>query len=306
MGYTKNTWTDRNVQYPNRYTDELSNVKTFTASPGTITEAGTKVTASRMNNLEGGIESAHKGTHVYGASSGGSDAYSISFSAPFTAYNAGMVINFKADVSNTGAATINVDSLGAKSIKKINPESGKVTIVTGDIIANGIYQLIYDGTDFLMVNKLSAGTYLIDDITLGSASASLDIGTFLGIYDEILLTFFDARITISQTLNRVLARFNDDSGNNYTKDGTASQSYVNIAGLGGSAVSSPRVMSYARIINVADAYKQVIYSTEGIGLGEKIDVWHNNTDKITKITLYPNTDNLDTGMRIIAKGVIWG
>jgi hypothetical protein len=56
--YTKTTWKDRSVQYPNRYTDESSNVKTFTPSPGTVTEAGTTVTAQRMNNIEDGIANA--------------------------------------------------------------------------------------------------------------------------------------------------------------------------------------------------------------------------------------------------------
>ena len=56
MPYTPNTWVDRNVQYPTRYTDELANVKTFTPSPGTVTEAGTTVTAAKMNNIEEGID----------------------------------------------------------------------------------------------------------------------------------------------------------------------------------------------------------------------------------------------------------
>ena len=58
--YTKNTWIDRNVEFPHRYEDELGNIKTFTSSPGTVTEEGTAVTASKMNNIENGIYNAHQ------------------------------------------------------------------------------------------------------------------------------------------------------------------------------------------------------------------------------------------------------
>lgn len=59
MGYTKETWVDRNVQYPSRYTDQTANTYTFTVSPGTITDAGTNITADRMNNLESGVFDAY-------------------------------------------------------------------------------------------------------------------------------------------------------------------------------------------------------------------------------------------------------
>ena len=58
MAYTKTTWVDRNVQYPNRYQDQSLNTYTFTPSPGTVTQAGTDITAARMNNIENGIENA--------------------------------------------------------------------------------------------------------------------------------------------------------------------------------------------------------------------------------------------------------
>lgn len=56
LSYSKTVWADRNVQYPRRFTDQNSNVLTLTASPGTITAAGTPVSASVMNNIEDGIE----------------------------------------------------------------------------------------------------------------------------------------------------------------------------------------------------------------------------------------------------------
>ena len=60
MAYTKQTWTDRVVEYPNRYKDQNEVQYTFERDEGTITEAGTFVNAGRMNTIEQGIEDAHK------------------------------------------------------------------------------------------------------------------------------------------------------------------------------------------------------------------------------------------------------
>lgn len=133
MGYTKTTWVNG-------------------GSPA--------INATNMNNIESGIEAVHKGTAIYAASSTGTDAYAVTFSPAFTSYNTGMVINFKADVGNTGTATLNVDSLGAKNIKKFI-SSGKTDVATGDIIASGIYTAVYDGTDFILTNPNSISTSLL-------------------------------------------------------------------------------------------------------------------------------------------------
>ena len=153
MGYSKYTWVDRAVQYAKRYAFTLITGSTYDidAAPGTITQAGSAQTAARMNNIETGIEAAHKGTHIYAASATGNDTYVVAFTTPFAAYNTGMIVNFQPDAGNTGAATINVDALGAKTLKKMTA-AGKADVATGDIIANGIYTVKYDGTDFIVDN----------------------------------------------------------------------------------------------------------------------------------------------------------
>lgn len=59
MIYSRQTWNDRSVEYPRRYTSVVDgSYTTFTPSPGTITEAGTPINASNLNNIETGIENA--------------------------------------------------------------------------------------------------------------------------------------------------------------------------------------------------------------------------------------------------------
>lgn len=60
MAYTKTTWVDRLVQFPNRYakSGESTGQVTLVADPGTVTQAGTALSAVNMNNIESGIQKA--------------------------------------------------------------------------------------------------------------------------------------------------------------------------------------------------------------------------------------------------------
>lgn len=77
----------------------------------------------------------------------GQDTYVVSFTnlAP-TAYYAGMMILVKFATTNTGASTINVNSLGAKAIRK--GTGGATALSASDLVTTKIYTLIYDGTNF--------------------------------------------------------------------------------------------------------------------------------------------------------------
>lgn len=91
-------------------------------------------------------------TYDYAASSAGSDTYAITVTPAPTAYATGQVFRFKADVANTGAATLNVNGLGAKTIVK-NVSS---TLITGDIDAGKIIEVVYDGTNMVMQSPTAA------------------------------------------------------------------------------------------------------------------------------------------------------
>lgn len=61
MAYTKTTWVDRIVQFANRYTksNETVNSVDLVANPGTVTQAGTPLSAGNLNKIEQGIADAH-------------------------------------------------------------------------------------------------------------------------------------------------------------------------------------------------------------------------------------------------------
>lgn len=87
---------------------------------------------------------------IYAADGGGSDSYAITLSPALSSYTTGLMINFKANTANTGGASLNINGLGAKTIKK----NLNVDLNDGDIKATQIVQVIYDGTNFQMLSPV--------------------------------------------------------------------------------------------------------------------------------------------------------
>lgn len=84
------------------------------------------------------------------ATGGGSNAFTLSLAPAPASYQAGMMFSFKADAAITGAATVDVNGLGAKSIKKYVVDD----LGADDIKANQFVTIIYDGTNFQMLSQL--------------------------------------------------------------------------------------------------------------------------------------------------------
>jgi hypothetical protein len=83
------------------------------------------------------------------ASTGSANAYVLAASRVMTAYAQGDRYCFEANFANTGAATLNVDSLGAKDIKRLDGSA----LLAGDIQSGAFVDVIYDGTNFLLLNR---------------------------------------------------------------------------------------------------------------------------------------------------------
>jgi hypothetical protein len=100
----------------------------------------------------------------YAATTGSANAYAVALSIAPAAYTAGMIVSFKASFANTAAATINVNSLGAKTIKKYSTSD----LAANDIVSGQIVTLIYESTAdvFQMITPLgnkaiATGTHTI-------------------------------------------------------------------------------------------------------------------------------------------------
>lgn len=82
----------------------------------------------------------------YYSDTGAANAYVITTGLSLSALSTGMAFRFKAANSNTTTSTLNVDSIGVKTIKG----KGDAVLVANDIEQNDVVEVIYDGTDFRM------------------------------------------------------------------------------------------------------------------------------------------------------------
>lgn len=83
----------------------------------------------------------------FAADAEASDTYVIMLASAPAAYSTGMMIVFTANTANTGACTVNVNGLGAKSLKMLHDQDpGNSYIEAGSVV-----MAVYDGTNFQMI-----------------------------------------------------------------------------------------------------------------------------------------------------------
>lgn len=104
----------------------------------------------------------------YAADAGANDTYAISLPTSPGSYVTGATFRFKANTANTGACTLNVNTLGAISIKK----SYNNDLVDGDIKANQLVEVVYDGTNFQLLSPTTTA-----GITSGSLTHDISSNT---------------------------------------------------------------------------------------------------------------------------------
>jgi hypothetical protein len=91
-----------------------------------------------------------KGTLTYATATGISGAYAVFLPVAPAAYTAGMTITFKANATNIGASSINVNALGTRPIFK----NGGTQLAANDIAANQIVTVVNDGTNFQLIGQV--------------------------------------------------------------------------------------------------------------------------------------------------------
>lgn len=105
----------------------------FSINPSTGVESQvTKIAASPIFAIDGGSN----------------DTYVITLSPAPSGYSTGLVIIFRANTANTGAASLNINGLGAKTIVK----RVSTTLANGDIAALQFCMVVYNGTNFVLIN----------------------------------------------------------------------------------------------------------------------------------------------------------
>lgn len=142
--------------------------------------AGTAANDSvRLAQTQGNVASYLSGV-------AGIDTLTASASPTLTAYATGQLFWFIAGANNTGAVTLNIDSIGAKAITR-----GTTALAANDIVNGAVVQVCYDGTQFQLLTITKslqvAGTIASAGTTnIGAANAE-----YLAISGTTTITAFD-------------------------------------------------------------------------------------------------------------------
>jgi hypothetical protein len=164
-----------------------------------------------------------------------------------SAYATGQLFRFKAGADNTGAATLNVNAIGAKAIRKISGGTD-VALAAGDILNGKRYLAIYDATA-----NAAAGAWIIDPGTSVAAATT----TAAGIVEQQFNTIYNIGLTCSVAASALTIALRDAEGNDPSASspviipfrnvtaGTGSLSYLTITAATSLVISSGSTMGFA-------------------------------------------------------------
>lgn len=117
-----------------------------------IEGAGMTPSATDLTQLRQAVQGFSNSAGLrYGADTGAADAYVVSTTPAVTAYADGIALLFKATNSNTGASTINVNSLGVKDVVGLDGAA----LTAGMIRSGTIHMIVYSTSSgkFMLNNK---------------------------------------------------------------------------------------------------------------------------------------------------------
>lgn len=126
----------------------------------------TGVGNSSARTMYGATGQIQDGSFLWGGTaSGSSNAFTLTLTPAITAYTAGQTFRFIANHAINGATTININAVGAKTIKK----NISVDLETGDIQNGQLVEIIYDGTNFQLFGDVNNRPINMGDTTLTRA-----------------------------------------------------------------------------------------------------------------------------------------
>ena len=192
------------------------------------------------------------GASFYGLDSGGTDAYAVTITG-ISSYTTGLTITFDANTINTGASTLNVNGLGAIAIKK----RSSYDTVTGDIKVGDLVTVIYDGTNFQLVNpKIPTYSLVSSSGTGTSAWTTIEMAHGLGAVPNFVDITFLSKVDAS--ISRIIIR--NGSGASYV-----SRLGDNSIPVGGIGLFGPNSSNYYAFQASADATNVILtkFSTTG-------------------------------------------
>lgn len=170
---------------------------------------------------------------VYKAASGTADAIILTSTFPLTAYAVGDQFRFRATATNTGAATVNVDGLGIKTLKTITG----VDLPAGYIRTDVDTTITYDGVNFL--TKRESGDSVTGTATFTNVDNNINLIGIGSLYDLEVGDVIQISGSISNSSEFTVEDITDANNvvvNYEHRGGTTSKSLVDEASTAGVTV----------------------------------------------------------------------
>lgn len=166
----------------------------------------------------------------FGTDAGSTDTYAATLDPIPSAYVTGQIYWFKANTANTGAATINFNTLGAKTIVKV--QGGiTTTLADNDIRAGQWVVMIYDGTNMQMVGQL--GNAPASGSTINSTDLFAPYRVNSTTFGNSAMKFVDTGGGTSITQFTNGTNLQDVQGKTFANGAVTGQDYFYLNGTGG-------------------------------------------------------------------------
>lgn len=131
--------------------------------------AHTGVADATLRNMYGTAGQIQDSAFTYLTSPSGTNTMTATAALGMSAYVTGQRFFFVAPSTNTGACTLNINSIGSKAITK----QGTTALAAGDIQSGAVVQVVYDGTQFQMVSP----TLTVSSFSAGSTGLTPSTST---------------------------------------------------------------------------------------------------------------------------------
>ena len=112
------------------------------------TYAHTGVGNATVRTMYAAAGQVQDGTFQYLTTVAGTNTVTAIAALSMSALAAGQTFRFIAAATNTSGVTLNINSIGAKAITK----NGTTALTANDILINSVVEVIYDGTQFQLLN----------------------------------------------------------------------------------------------------------------------------------------------------------
>lgn len=193
---------------------------------------------------------------------GGTTAYTATSATGYTALANGLTIVTRFNAANTGASTLNLDTLGAKAIRKF-VGGAESAVVANDMVTNQPYMLVYNTAvngaagGWVIMNPANSGVSSLaagNGVTLSGSTGAVTITTNTGVITTVngsvaasisftssvptIAKFVLSNITIGTATADLIMNFSTNGGSTYISTGYLHQRVY-------AATSAPTTVSAA-------------------------------------------------------------